>query len=120
MFKLTWINSHLKMIWPYVDEVASELEKASVEPILEQYRPVIFASLKFSKFTLGIFIIEYGSEGISMELEMQWDGNPSIILNIKTYLGVALPVQPSDAASGLISPMDARRPCDDSDPNESR
>ncbi|CAA3000688.1 synaptotagmin-5-like [Olea europaea subsp. europaea] len=28
-----------------------------------------------------------------MELEMQWDGNPSIILDIKTYLGVALPVQ---------------------------
>lgn len=24
---------------------------------------------------------------------MQWDGNPSIILDIKTYLGVALPVQ---------------------------
>lgn len=28
-----------------------------------------------------------------MELEMQWDGNPSIILDIKTYVGVALPVQ---------------------------
>ncbi|GFP83597.1 synaptotagmin-5 [Phtheirospermum japonicum] len=28
-----------------------------------------------------------------MELEMQWDGNPSIVLDIKTYLGVALPVQ---------------------------
>ncbi|WMV32969.1 hypothetical protein MTR67_026354 [Solanum verrucosum] len=24
---------------------------------------------------------------------MQWDGNPSIILDIKTYVGVALPVQ---------------------------
>ncbi|XP_019052442.1 PREDICTED: synaptotagmin-5-like isoform X3 [Nelumbo nucifera] len=28
-----------------------------------------------------------------MELELQWDGNPSIILDIKTLLGVALPVQ---------------------------
>ncbi|KAK9100613.1 hypothetical protein Scep_024043 [Stephania cephalantha] len=28
-----------------------------------------------------------------MELEMQWDGNPSIILDIKTRLGVGLPVQ---------------------------
>lgn len=30
-----------------------------------------------------------------MELEMQWDGNPNIILDIKTYLGVGLPVQVS-------------------------
>ncbi|KAL6532694.1 Synaptotagmin-5 [Orobanche gracilis] len=42
---------------------------------------------------MGVSIIEDGSEGITMELEMQWDGNPSIILDIKTYLGVALPVQ---------------------------
>lgn len=41
----------------------------------------------------GVSIIEDESEGITMELEMQWDGNPSIILDIKTYLGVALPVQ---------------------------
>ncbi|XP_009790277.1 synaptotagmin-5-like isoform X1 [Nicotiana tabacum] len=99
--KLKWLNSHLEKIWPYVDEAASELVKSSVEPVLEQYRPVILASLKFSKFTLGtvapqftgISIIEDGSEGITMELEMQWDGNPSIILDIKTYVGVALPVQ---------------------------
>ncbi|XP_011078421.1 synaptotagmin-5 [Sesamum indicum] len=99
--KLTWLNLHLEKIWPYVDEAASELIKANVEPILEQYRPVILASLGFSKFTLGtvapqftgVSIIEDGSEGITMELEMQWDGNPSIILDIKTYLGVSLPVQ---------------------------
>ncbi|XVE97397.1 hypothetical protein REPUB_Repub03eG0015800 [Reevesia pubescens] len=28
-----------------------------------------------------------------MELELQWDGNPNIVLNINTRLGVALPVQ---------------------------
>lgn len=28
-----------------------------------------------------------------MELEIQWDGNPSIILDIKTRVGVVLPVQ---------------------------
>ncbi|OIT34499.1 PREDICTED: synaptotagmin-5-like [Nicotiana attenuata] len=99
--KLKWLNSHLEKLWPYVDEAASELVRSSVEPILEQYRPMILASLKFSKFTLGtvapqftgISILEDGSEGITMELEMQWDGNPSIILDIKTYVGVALPVQ---------------------------
>ncbi|XP_022883324.1 synaptotagmin-5-like [Olea europaea var. sylvestris] len=99
--KLTWLNLHLEKIWPYVNEAASELIKANVEPILEQYRPVILASLTFSKLTLGtvapqftgVSIIEDETEGITMELEMQWDGNPNIVLDIKTYLGVALPVQ---------------------------
>ncbi len=41
----------------------------------------------------GVSVIEDGADSITMELEMQWDGNPSIILAIKTLLGVALPVQ---------------------------
>lgn len=28
-----------------------------------------------------------------MELEMQWDGNPNIVLDINTRVGVALPIQ---------------------------
>ncbi|KAF7838796.1 synaptotagmin-5-like isoform X2 [Senna tora] len=98
---LTWLNSHLTKIWPYVNEAASELIRTSVEPILEQYTPIILSSLKFSKFTLGtvapqftgVSIIEDGESGVTMELEMQWDGNPSIILDIKTLVGVSLPVQ---------------------------
>lgn len=34
-------------------QAASELIRNSVEPILEQYRPFVLSSLKFSKFTLG-------------------------------------------------------------------
>ncbi|CAO2841142.1 unnamed protein product [Amaranthus hypochondriacus] len=102
--KLDWLNSHLCKIWPYVDQAASELIRESVEPILEQYRPIILSSLKFSKFTLGtvapqftgVSILEDEGEGVTMELEMNWDGNPSIILDIKTRLGVSLPVQVKD------------------------
>lgn len=28
-----------------------------------------------------------------MELEMEWDGNPNIVLDIKTTFGVSLPIQ---------------------------
>lgn len=99
--KLTWLNHHLTKIWPYVNEAASELIRTNVEPILEQYRPMILSSLKFSRFTLGtvspqftgVSIIEDGADCITLELELQWDGNPSIILDINTRLGVALPVQ---------------------------
>ncbi|KAJ6435782.1 hypothetical protein OIU84_000911 [Salix udensis] len=101
---LDWLNQHLTKLWPNVDAAASGLIKASVEPVLEQYRPFILSSLKFSKFTLGtvapqftgVSIIEDGGNGITMELEMNWDGNPSIILGIKTRFGVSLPVQVKD------------------------
>lgn len=100
--KVKWLNQHLMKIWPYVDEAASELIKASVEPTLEQYKSAFLASLSFSKLTLGtvapqltgIWIVENkDSEGITMEFELQWDGNPNIVLDIRTKLGVALPIQ---------------------------
>ncbi|XP_050218443.1 synaptotagmin-4 [Mercurialis annua] len=101
--KLTWLNLQLDKIWPYVDQAASELIRSNVEPILEQYRPAILSSLKFSKLTLGtvapqltgISIVEEesGDGCVTMELEMQWDGNPNIVIDINTRVGVALPVQ---------------------------
>ncbi|KAK8515378.1 hypothetical protein V6N13_139646 [Hibiscus sabdariffa] len=100
---LMWLNAQLKKIWPYVNEAASELIRASVEPTLEQYTPAVISSMKFGKLTLGtiapqftgvsIVESESGSRGITMELEMKWDGNPNIVLNINTRLGVSLPVQ---------------------------
>ncbi|KAF9662112.1 hypothetical protein SADUNF_Sadunf18G0019400 [Salix dunnii] len=87
---LTWLNVQLDKIWPYVNEAASDLIRSNVEPILEQYTPAIFSSMKFSKLTLGtvapqfigVCIIEEesGDKGITMELEMQWDGNPNILV----------------------------------------
>ncbi|KAJ4850005.1 Synaptotagmin-4 [Turnera subulata] len=100
---LTWLNLQLNKIWPFVDEAASELIRSNVEPILEQYRPMILESLTFSKLTLGtvapqftgIWILEdqSNSGAVTMELEMQWDGNPNIVLDIKTRVGLALPIQ---------------------------
>ncbi|KAK7283096.1 hypothetical protein RIF29_12375 [Crotalaria pallida] len=101
--KLAWLNSHLEKIWPYVNEAASDLIRSNVEPILEQYKPVVLSALTFSKLTLGtvapqftgISIVEEdsGPDGVTMEFEMQWDGNPNIVLDIKTRVGVSLPVQ---------------------------
>ncbi|KAL0447312.1 UNVERIFIED_CONTAM: Synaptotagmin-4 [Sesamum latifolium] len=99
--KLTWLNHQLDKIWPYVDEAASEIIRNSVEPILEQYRSAVLSSLHFSKLTLGtvapqftgVSILEGAPDEIIMELELQWDGNPKFILDIKTRVGVALPIQ---------------------------
>ncbi|CAJ1937835.1 unnamed protein product [Sphenostylis stenocarpa] len=37
-----------------------------------------------------------GPDGVTMDLEMQWDGNPNIVLDIKTRVGVRLPVHVKD------------------------
>lgn len=99
--KIKWLNQELIKIWPFVNEAASELIKTSVEPVFEQYKSFILASLHFSKLTLGtvapqftgVSILESDDSAITMELELQWDGNPNIVLDIQTTLGISLPVQ---------------------------
>lgn len=41
----------------------------------------------------GVAIIDGGIGETVMELELQWDGNPSIIIDIETRVGVKLPIQ---------------------------
>jgi len=55
---------------------------------------LVIANVFFLKF-LGVTILEEdsGPDGVTMDIEMQWDGNPNIVLDIKTRVGVVLPVQ---------------------------
>ncbi|GJS25733.1 calcium-dependent lipid-binding family protein [Tanacetum coccineum] len=64
--QLTWLNSHLTKIWPHVNEAASELIKANVEPVLDQYRPIVLYSLTFSKLTLGTVAPQFTSGGVAL------------------------------------------------------
>jgi len=68
-----------------------------------------------SLFT-GVTIVESGDNGIIMKLELKWDGNPSIILNVKTLFGVALPIQVKNVSfTGvfriIFKPLVAELPC---------
>ncbi|XP_066398160.1 synaptotagmin-5-like isoform X1 [Miscanthus floridulus] len=122
--KLKWLNQELVKIWPFVNEAASELIKTSVEPVFEQYKSFILASLHFSKLTLGtvapqftgVSILESDDSAITMELELQWDGNPNIVLDIRTTLGISLPVQVKNIGfTGVLrlvfKPLVAEFPC---------
>ncbi|KAI5080729.1 hypothetical protein GOP47_0003912 [Adiantum capillus-veneris] len=104
--KASWLNQELKRIWPFVDKAASLLLKTLLEPILEQYKPSVFTSLKFQKFTLGTVAPQFGGVRvvasnigeIVLEVAIQWDGNPSIILAVEPVMGITLPVQVKDVA----------------------
>eukprot|EP00249_Psilotum_nudum_P021145 c27993_g1_i2 orf=555-2063(-) len=99
--RVRWLNKQLEKIWPYVAQAASDVIKASVEPVLEQYRPVGITSLKFSKLFLGnvapqiegIRIQRLKKGMITMDMEVRWGGDPSIILGVQTLVGANLPVQ---------------------------
>ncbi|KAL9266423.1 Synaptotagmin-5-like protein [Drosera capensis] len=98
---LGWLNQQLEKLWPYIDEAASELIRSSVEPIIEQYRPPILASIEFSELTLGtvapqftgICMVDTEPGEIIIEVDIQWDGDPNIVFEIKPLVGVALPIQ---------------------------
>ncbi|PHU06942.1 hypothetical protein BC332_23431 [Capsicum chinense] len=55
-------------------------------------------------------------------LQADFGGDESVLKNLWQHQDAILysSLKPSDAASGSISPMDARRSCDDIDPNEGR
>ena len=50
----------------------------------------------FLGVSIGVSIVEGDENGMTMELDMNWDGNPNIVLGIKTLVGVSLPVQVQD------------------------
>ncbi|KAF3325882.1 synaptotagmin-5-like protein [Carex littledalei] len=122
--KLKWLNCELAKLWPFIDQAASELIKTSLDPVFEQYKSLVLDSIRFSKLTLGtvapqftgIEVLEDGSSGITMELEMEWDGNPNIVLDIKTTFGVSLPIQVKNIGfSGvfriIFKPLVSEFPC---------
>lgn len=50
----------------------------------------------FFIFELGVSIMDCTDDNpgeVIMELDLQWDGNPNIVLDIKTKVGVSIPVQ---------------------------
>ncbi|XP_002961839.2 synaptotagmin-5 [Selaginella moellendorffii] len=122
--KVSWMNQELRRIWPYVDQAASELARTIVEPILDQYKPPLISSLKFDKFTLGtvapqfvgIDMVDDMENEVVMEIELEWDGNPSIILGVTTSFGVSLPIQVKNAAFAgifrvIFKPLVKDLPC---------
>ncbi|KAM0040270.1 putative synaptotagmin-like mitochondrial-lipid-binding domain-containing protein [Helianthus debilis subsp. tardiflorus] len=78
---------------------ATIIIRESVEPILEEYRPLGISSLKFSKLSLGnvapkiegIRIQSQKQDQITMDMDFRWGGDPDIVLGIEA--GVSLPIQ---------------------------
>ncbi|KAI3719406.1 hypothetical protein L6452_20303 [Arctium lappa] len=101
--QVKWLNKQLSKLWPYIAEAASIIIKESVEPLLEEYRPTGISSLKFNKLSLGtvapkiegIRIQSLKKGQITMDIDLRWGGDPSIILGVEAAV-VSLPIQLKD------------------------
>lgn len=102
--QVKWLNKHLSKLWPYVADAAEAVIKESVEPLLEEYRPPGITSLKFSKLSLGTVApkiegirVQSLKEGqITMDIDLRWGGDPSIILAVEAALVASIPIQLKD------------------------
>ncbi|KAL0379619.1 UNVERIFIED_CONTAM: Synaptotagmin-5 [Sesamum angustifolium] len=102
--QVKWLNKQLAKLWPFVADAAEAVIKESVEPLLEEYRPPGITSLKFSKLSLGTVApkiegirVQSLKEGqITMDIDLRWGGDPSIILAVEAALVASIPIQLKD------------------------
>lgn len=69
-------------------------------------RLVLVYELTSVSYLSGVSLIDSVAGEIIMELEMQWDGNPSIILAIETRVGVKLPIQVCSLCYSCLNILD--------------
>ncbi|CAI9770292.1 unnamed protein product [Fraxinus pennsylvanica] len=102
--QVKWLNKQLSKLWPFVADAAEAIIKDSVEPLLEEYRRPGITSMKFSKLSLGTVApkiegirVQSLKEGqITMDIDLRWGGDPSIILAIEAALVASIPIQLKD------------------------
>ncbi|KAL7121195.1 hypothetical protein ACP275_02G168400 [Erythranthe tilingii] len=102
--QVKWLNKQLSKLWPFVADAAEAVIKESVEPLLEEYRPAGITSLKFSKLSLGtvapkiegIRVQSFKEGQITMDIDLRWGGDPSIILAVEAALVASIPIQLKD------------------------
>ncbi|KAL3616588.1 hypothetical protein CASFOL_039978 [Castilleja foliolosa] len=102
--QVKWLNKQLSKLWPFVADAAEAVIRESVEPLLEEYRPPGITSLKFSKLSLGTVApkiegirVQSLKEGqITMDIDLRWGGDPSIILAVEAALVASIPIQLKD------------------------
>ncbi|KAK4397353.1 Synaptotagmin-5 [Sesamum angolense] len=99
-----WLNKQLSKLWPFIADAAEAIIKESVEPLLEDYRPPGISSLKFSELSLGNVApkiegirVQSLKEGqITMDIDLRWGGDPSIILAVGAAVVASIPIQLKD------------------------
>eukprot|EP00882_Tetradesmus_deserticola_P006163 GHRQ01006488.1.p1 GENE.GHRQ01006488.1~~GHRQ01006488.1.p1 ORF type:complete len:665 (+),score=277.92 GHRQ01006488.1:457-2451(+) len=92
--KMEWFNRMLAEMWPYYDSGICGIIKATLEPIIEYYRPATFKKISFEELTFGeapfrvegIAVRDLPGE-IDMEVDVRWCGDANISIAIDLPVG---------------------------------
>ncbi|KAJ8450159.1 hypothetical protein Cgig2_033353 [Carnegiea gigantea] len=101
--QVKWLNKQLSKMWPYIADAGELVIRASVEPLLDQYRPPGISELKLDKLELGtvapkiegIRVHSHKESQITMDIDLRWGGDPNIVLEVEAAK-ISIPIQLKD------------------------
>ncbi|CAM6096368.1 unnamed protein product [Calypogeia fissa] len=108
--KVHWINHCVGKLWPFYSERQSASMKEIWEPWIDPYRPASISQISFSEFSLGsvppvflgVRMVPTSEDEIVMDVECQWQGDPCIILRVRTSMGLTISVQIKDVVMLVV------------------
>lgn len=88
--RVEWLNALLTKLWTSVSESTEAVIMASLQPVLDSYRPSYISSLGFTRITLGtiapviVGIRNHRTDEncVRLDLELKWAGNPEACRNM--------------------------------------
>lgn len=88
--RVEWINTILSELWPYVSRATESTTKATLQPLLNAYKPAYLTHLELSRLTLGrispsivgIEVSDNGTGGVRLDMEIKWAGDPQVTLEV--------------------------------------
>jgi len=95
--RVEWLNSVLQQMWPFYDPAICEAVKASVEPLLDAYKPPgLIKKIYFRTLTFGdapfkidnVWIDKANSEEVCLEVGFRWAGEANIALAIEPIVSL--------------------------------
>ncbi len=84
--RVHWLNGVLQRLWQSISVSTKKIIIASVQPLLDSYRPSFITSLDITKFDLGtnapritgIRLVPTEESIIRLDIEVVWNGNPEV------------------------------------------
>mmetsp|Transcript_198 Transcript_198/g.639 ORF Transcript_198/g.639 Transcript_198/m.639 type:complete len:1234 (-) Transcript_198:147-3848(-) len=88
----TWLNDTIRLMWPYISQIANTIARETVEPLLNAQAPKMLHPITFSKFSLGeqplklhsFTVADDGLENtIVLHFDVEYDGDADIELSLR-------------------------------------
>ena len=88
--KVEWLNSGIRLLWPYISEFVGKWLISYLNPLLQNYRNFAIQALSLTHISLGTFspnivgvrIHDTNESVLRLDIEIRWAGNPYAKLDV--------------------------------------